>query len=161
MSVISNAVIEKSVTVEAAPDLVWLAWTRSDRLTRWFAPQAVIEPWVGGAFELYFIPGNRDSMNTRGCRVVQLQEPQLLEFTWRGPDPFAELMNAEEDLTVVTVTLTQAAEGRSVVQVEHRGFLDGEGWSEARAWHEAAWAQALDSLRQAIETGDGDLCCRP
>lgn len=161
MSGIDGAAIRQSVTVDAEPDLVWHAWTRADRLTLWFAPEAVIEPRVGGAFELYFIPGNRDSMNTRGCEFLRVEEPRLLSFTWRGPDPFAEVMNVEDALTAVKVTIDSAVEGRSVVRVEHEGFPEGDEWEQARAWHVSAWENALGSLKQALETGEGELCCRP
>lgn len=153
--------VQHSISIAAEPELVWHAWTRADRVTAWFAPEAVIEAHEQGAFELYFIPGNAHSMNTRGCRITRIQEPSLLEFTWRGPDQFSALMNDEGTLTLVTVDIAATDDGNTLVSVQHRGFGGSEAWEEAREWHQAAWVQALGSLKAALESGAGDLCCRP
>lgn len=155
----TRATLRQTIDIRAERELVWHAWTRADRITAWFAPEAVIEPVAGGAFELYFIPGNRESMNTRGCSVTRIEEPSLLAFTWRAPDQFEALMNGPER-TAVTVRLDAHRDGTNV-SVEHVGFGLGAAWDEARAWHEAAWTQALESLRGALESGEGALCCAP
>ena len=155
-----------AVSIRADADLVWHAWTRPERVTAWFAPEAVVEPRVGGAFELYFIPGNRSSMNTRGCRITALAPPApaapgVLEFTWRAPDEFAELMNGPDELTHVRVLVSSEDDGGAQVEVTHSGFGHSAAWQQARAWHAMAWDQALGSLKQALETGAGELCCLP
>ncbi|WP_409995163.1 SRPBCC domain-containing protein [Brevibacillus brevis] len=46
------------IEVSSSIELVWWAWTRKERLVQWFAPDATIEPYLGGAYELYFHPAN-------------------------------------------------------------------------------------------------------
>lgn len=152
--------LQFSLTISTDPVLAWHAWTLSDRVTVWFAPEAIVEPKSGGAFELYFIPGNTESMNTRGCRITQFEPPRLLEFTWRGPDQFAGLMNCDDALTRVLVELQPEGSGVRV-DVLHSGFGHGPEWQDARQWHQVAWNEALQSLKGALETGDGVLCCAP
>lgn len=154
-------VVLKEVTVNASLDLVWYAWTLSDRVSTWFAPEAAIEPKLGGAYELYFIPGNKEGMNTRGCKVTQLVDKKELHFTWKAPDQFADLMNDKDCLTIVQVSLEEIGPEMTKVTVEHSGFKADEQWAEALEWHKMAWSGVLGSLKSAIETGKGDLCCQP
>ncbi|WP_409274543.1 SRPBCC family protein [Neobacillus sp. SCS-31] len=162
MKTASNTLmVSQEVIVNASLDLVWYAWTLSDRVSAWFAPEAVIEPRIGGAYELYFIPGNKEGMNTRGCKITNLVNKKELHFTWKGPDQFAGIMNDGDNLTVVKVSLEEIGPERTKVTVEHTGFKAHEQWTEALQWHKMAWSGVLGSLKSAIETGKGDLCCQP
>lgn len=153
--------ITNGITIAASIDLVWHAWTISERVSQWFAPMAVVEAQIGGAYELYFIPGNETSMNTKGCKITQLTKEEVLQFTWKGPDPFKEVMNEDGDLTIVTVTFEPNNEKGTKVSLEHSGFKDTEAWDNAFKWHEAAWNDVLSSLKSALENGEGILCCQP
>ncbi|WP_102027852.1 SRPBCC family protein [Salirhabdus sp. Marseille-P4669] len=153
--------ITSDVTIQSELELVWYAWTLSERVSQWFAPEAVVDPKVGGSFELYFIPGNKEEMNTRGCKILKLIEKETLVFTWKGPDPFQNLMNKEDELTVVNVKFEKVDDSNTKVVVTHDGFKEEEIWSEAFNWHQAAWKQVLASLKSALEKGEGALCCQP
>ena len=48
--------IDKSVVVPATLDQTWDAWTTREGITSFFAPDAKIEPKVGGAFHIYINP---------------------------------------------------------------------------------------------------------
>lgn len=151
---------QTEIEIAASKELVWLAWTQRERIIQWFAPEAYLEPRLGGAYELYFTPENHDVMGTKGC-IVTLWEPQeRLGFTWKGPDDFAAVMNHQDALTYVLVSLSEA-QGFTRVVVEHFGWGETEEWEQARTWHQGAWAQALGSLKKAMEAGVGELCCSP
>jgi len=47
--------IDKEVVLAATPEQAWQAWTTREGITSFFAPDARIEPRVGGAFEVYII----------------------------------------------------------------------------------------------------------
>ncbi|RDU38000.1 SRPBCC domain-containing protein [Neobacillus piezotolerans] len=147
--------------MNASLDLVWYAWTLPDRVSAWFAAETVIEPRTGGAYELYFIPGNREAMNTKGCKITKLVDKNELHFTWKGPDQFAAIMNNEDNLTVVKVSLEEIGPETTKITVEHIGFKAEAQWAEALEWHKMAWSGVLGSLKSAIETGKGALCCQP
>nr|WP_028986977.1 SRPBCC domain-containing protein [Thermicanus aegyptius] len=148
------------ITIAAPVNLVWWAWTRSDRITTWFAPKAMIEAKPGGSFELYFDPSNPDSMSTKGCVFTSVEPMRKLGFTWKGPDDFADVMNEDDSLTRVDVTFSEQ-NGSTYVVVEHKGWGEGELWEKARSWHEMAWTGVLDSLKKALESGEGSICCAP
>ncbi|MFB5089348.1 SRPBCC domain-containing protein [Psychrobacillus sp. PGGUH221] len=153
--------VKKQITIHAPLNLVWFAWTLSDRVSEWFAPETIIEPEVGGAYELYFIPGNKSEMNTKGCKITRLVDYNELHFTWKGPDQFAKIMNNENTLTIVKVNLKTNDNNSTTVSLEHTGFKTDENWSEALNWHDMAWTGVLSSLKSALEKGEGNLCCQP
>ncbi|WP_126425207.1 SRPBCC family protein [Brevibacillus marinus] len=150
--------LQFEIDVASKKELVWRAWTQTERITKWFAPAAHIDARPGGAFELFFDPVNRDHMCTKGCTFTLLEPMERLGFTWKGPDEFAEVMNKDESLTYVLVTLSEE-NGATKVVVEHSGWGEGSEWENARNWHEIAWKQVLGSLKSALESGEGELCC--
>lgn len=160
-TVTNDKAIIKEITINVPLQLVWYAWTISDRVAEWFAPETVVEAKIGGAYELYFVPGNREGMNTNGCKITKLINEKELHFTWKGPDQFATLMNDENELTTVKVCFATIDSDSTKVIVEHVGFKDSEDWTEALNWHQMAWSGVLDSLKSALEKGEGNLCCQP
>jgi uncharacterized protein YndB with AHSA1/START domain len=157
----NDKAVIKEVTINAPLNLVWYAWTIGERVSEWFAPEAIVELKEGGAYELYFIPGNSTSMNTKGCKITKLTHEKDLHFTWKGPDQFETLMNKENELTTVKVGLQSIDDHSTKIIIEHVGFKDNEEWMEAINWHQMAWSGVLDSLKSALEKGEGNLCCQP
>ena len=51
--------IEKEVVVNATLDQAWEAWTTREGIRSFFAPDAVVEPRVGGAFHIHMDPAER------------------------------------------------------------------------------------------------------
>ena len=150
--------IKKETSIQAEAELVWKAWTEPERITQWFAPEADIEAFPGGKFELYFIPGNKDSMSTKGCKVLRAEPNSLLEFQWKAPDNFAFMNHG--NLTTVSVLLESRTENAVSLTLEHRGWMPGQEWEEAQAWHEKAWDEMLSNLKSKLENGHARLCCR-
>lgn len=155
-----KAIIQES-TIQAPINLVWYAWTISERVSEWFAPETVIDAKEGGAYELYFIPGNKTEMNTKGCKIIKLVDNKELQFTWKGPDQFQSIMNNEAELTIVNVSFEPVNSNSTRVVIVHSGFKDDDNWKEAFTWHEMAWSGVLKSLKSALEKGEGNLCCQP
>ena len=152
--------IRIEVSISAPPDLVWWAWTKPDRITVWFAPEAIIEARPGGPFELFFDLSDHEHQCTKGCVFTLVEPKKRLGFTWKGPDEFADLMNNPTSITSVLVTLYDE-NGTTRVVVEHRGWGEGEESAQARAWHQMAWEEVLSSLKSALESGQGLLGCAP
>ena len=59
-------IINIETSISAPLKRVWSAWVESKGITKWFAPEANIEPWIGGAFELFFDPSNHEQESTKG-----------------------------------------------------------------------------------------------
>lgn len=150
--------INMEIFIQADRLLVWKAWTESDRIMEWFAPLAEIEPKVNGKFELFFDPSNKESMSTKGCKIIQCNKPELLQFEWKAPDEFV-FMNNVENLTSVTIRLSEE-KGSTRLTLTHEEFLETPEWVQAKEWHIQAWNQMLQSLKSKIEIGEGTLCCK-
>jgi len=157
----NDRTITNEVTINAPLYLVWYAWTISERVSEWFAPETVVEAMEGGAYELYFIPGNKTGMNTKGCKIIKLVDKKELRFTWKGPDQFESIMNNENELTNVNVSFEPVDTDSTKINVEHTGFKEDDNWKEAFDWHQMAWSGVLSSLKSALEKGEGNLCCQP
>jgi uncharacterized protein YndB with AHSA1/START domain len=145
MSIIREIIIESSIQE------VWRAWTQSQVAASWLAPAADIEPFEGGKYELYWDPSNKNSMSTKGCRILSYQEPNFLKFNWKGPDQFAQEMNEENHLTDVCVRLEEDTNGTKVI-LEHSGWGHTEEWVSAEQWHAVAWEQLLSALKSNMES---------
>jgi hypothetical protein len=100
-------------------------------------------------------------MNTKGCKITKLTNEKELHFTWKGPDQFEALMNKEDELTQVHVSFETIHDDTTKVIVKHTGFKDHEDWIEAINWHQMALSGVLESLKSALEKGEGNLCCPP
>src|SRR5688500_388373 len=78
--------IEKSVVIPATLDQAWEAWTTREGITSFFAPDAKIEPKVGGAFHIYVNPLAEPGMKgADDMRFMALQPKQMLSFDWNAP----------------------------------------------------------------------------
>lgn len=141
------------ISIAAPLNLIWLAWIDSNRITTWFAPETNIEPWIGGAFELFFVPSNHEKESTIGCVIISIEEKKRLVFTWKGPSQFAKVMNNPSSLTSVEVIFREKNRTTHLT-VKHRGWSDGETWTRARNWHLIAWKAVLSALKSAIDSGE-------
>ncbi|MBD8497000.1 SRPBCC family protein [Paenibacillus arenosi] len=144
--------ITQQLVIQREQEQIWQAWLEADHLVKWFSPEAEIEAKVGGKFELYFNPSNKNKMSTKGCKIAQLEPFESFTFQWKGPDPFAEVMNQEERLTEVKVTLQPVANGTNVIVV-HTGWYNHETKETQQAieWHKEAWANMLASLKSYLQ----------
>ncbi len=142
------------VLLAAPRERVWEMWTSEAGLRSWLCLRAHVEPEIGGAYELFWNSDTArpESDSTLGCVILSLDEPRLLEFTWRGADAVADVMNAPgAPVTQVRVRLFPNP-GGTRLEVTHYGWGEGPGWERARAWFDRAWRGALDDLRAQLES---------
>jgi len=137
-----------SVDLPAPRDRVWEALTTAAGLSSWLCLRARVELEIGGAYELFWDAdeSHPELDSTLGCSVLSVDAPRLLEFTWRGSEAVADVMNVPgEPQTQVKVELRPTLDGTRL-ELTHSGWSDGPGWDRARAWFERAWGGALQAL---------------
>lgn len=134
-------VLEKtiSVSVEGA----WQLWTEPRKLASWLSSEANVELKVGGLYELFWEPEHPEQNSTIGCRILELAPNKLISFQWKGPVPFADIMNADPLPTWVRVTFSTNGENQTIIRLEHFGWKSGPHWIEAKKWQKNAWLQAF------------------
>ena len=84
--------IDKSVVVDATVDQVWDSWTTREGIVSFFAPDAKVEPRVGGAFQIYFDPLAEPGLKgADDMRYMALQPKKMLSFDWNSPPSLPEV----------------------------------------------------------------------
>jgi uncharacterized protein YndB with AHSA1/START domain len=146
--------LNKEVVVPAPVDAVWQAWTTRDGIVSFFAPDAEIEPRVGGPFHVHMDPLAQPGMKGADeMRFMALQPPHMLSFDWNAPPHLAQ---ARQQRTFVVVRLKDVDGKSTRVTLHHTGWGDGGEWDQTYAYFDRAWGNVLGNLKKRFETGPVD-----
>jgi uncharacterized protein YndB with AHSA1/START domain len=146
--------IERSVVIDATLDQAWDSWTTREGIIAFFAPDAKIEPRVGGAFEVHFDPfAEAGSKGADGMRYMALQPKTMISFDWNAPP---HLPQARLQRTFVIVRFEPVSEKQTRVSLHHSGWGDGGEWDKAYAYFERAWGSVLNNLQKRWAQGPQD-----
>ncbi len=143
--------IECEVCVKTDIQSVWDAWTTSEGVITFFAPAANIELFPGGPYEILFdpaaIPGEQGA---EGMRVLAVQQPTFLSFTWNAPP---HLPDVRGQLTIVEIRLSSLTGSETLVQLRHGAWGNGGQWEDAYNYFSRAWPETvLPRLKYSFET---------
>lgn len=146
--------IRATVVVPASLDEVWAAWTTTQGVKSFFAPDAKIEARVDGPFEVYFNPYGAPGMKgADGMRILSIQEKKMLTFTWNAPPTMPE---ARKQRTYVTVRFKSTGPKKTEVTLYHGGWGVGGEWDKAFTYFEKAWTSVLTALEERFVKGPID-----
>ncbi|HEX4817238.1 MAG TPA: SRPBCC domain-containing protein [Nonomuraea sp.] len=119
--------------LDAPRERVWAAWTRPERLFRWFGPRSMATPL--GRVSLDVRPGGAwraTVVGEEGFEVTfdgvyrEVRPPVRLVFTTGDPDA-----PGDGPASVVTIDLLDAAAGRTELRFHQRGVnVEPSGWLE-------------------------------
>ncbi len=146
----AESAIEVSVLIKAPVTEVWRAWTTSDGIVEFFAPEAHVDARPDGNFAIIIDPYAAPGMQgADDMRVLAVEPEKLLSFTWNAPPSLAQ---ARQQRTVVILRF--APEGDATrLNLTRLGWGSGGQWPAARAYFEKAWPKVLQQLQQRFETG--------
>lgn len=144
-----DRIIHLSVRLDQPALAAFRYFVDEDLLASWLTAAARVEPSVGGRYELFWEPADRENNSTIGCRITAIEPGQLLAFQWRSPKRFKSFANAADPLTHVTVAFSAEGTGARVHLV-HSGWRSADEWEEARVWQERAWRGAIAALQQLV-----------
>lgn len=143
--------IDKDVVIKASPAQAWAAWTTKEGITSFFAPDAEIEPRVGGAFHIFINPyAQPGSKGADEMRYLALQPQKMLSFDWNAPPSLPEV---RQQRTVVILRFEPVDEQTTRVRLHHVGWGDGGEWDKAYAYFDKAWGNVLGNLQKRFDTG--------
>lgn len=152
--------IEKRVVVPCALVEAFGSFASEAGAITFFAPAAVIEPRVGGAYELYFDeeadPGQRGS---EGCVVRRIEPLTLLVVTWNFPPELSRIRRERTELSLRFADLP--GEGTEVVLV-HDGFRGASDpathaeWEQGHRYFNRVWGTVLTRLISRWKNGPLD-----
>ena len=153
-AIAAERAIEKEVVVPAPLVDVWAAWTTREGIRSFFAPDAVIEAWVGGAFHIHMDPlAPQGSKGADDMRFMALQPMRMLSFDWNAPPSLAQV---RQQRTFVVVRLEAIDDRQTRVRLHHTGWGDEGQWDQAHAYFDRAWGNVLANLRKRFESGPID-----
>jgi uncharacterized protein YndB with AHSA1/START domain len=146
--------IDKEVVIAANVDQAWDAWTTREGIVSFFAPDAVIEPRVGGAFHIHIDPTAPPGMKgADDMRFLALQPKKMISFDWNAPP---SLPQARAQRTFVIVRFEPVNERETRVSLHHTGWGDGGEWDKAFAYFDRAWGNVLANLKKRFDSGPQD-----
>jgi uncharacterized protein YndB with AHSA1/START domain len=141
--------VVKEVRIDASPETVFTFFTEPDKLTRWLASEATLDPRPGGINHQTH-PG--DTENPRGPyymrgEFVEVAFPSRVVFTWGFENAD---VGVEPGQSTVEVTLAPDGNGTRL-RLVHRNLPESE-----RAPHDGGWEEMLSRLAIAATGGDPD-----
>ncbi|MBY9009104.1 MAG: SRPBCC domain-containing protein [Candidatus Lokiarchaeota archaeon] len=127
-------------------------FTVNEQLESWLPEKAEVEPKVGGKYELFWAPENREINSTIGCKVTSIEKDRFVSFEWKGPEQFQNFMNFTDPLThvIVVFSSSRADESKTTVNLFHTGWRNDPEWKKARDYFEKAWFGALNGLKEKL-----------
>ncbi len=141
--------IDKQIDVTASLDDVWDAWTTRDGIRSFFAPDANIDPRVGGAFQIYMDPLAEPGLKGADeMRFMALQPKKMLSFDWNAPPHLEEV---RKQRTFVIVRFEPVSDKLTRVSLHHTGWGDGGEWDKTYAYFDRAWPRILANLKKRFD----------
>lgn len=144
-----DRILHHSVRLRCDPHRAFEMFTVGSLLESWLTVLADVEPVVGGKYELFWEPEDRENNSTLGCKVTAIERDQFLSFEWKSPKQFKHFAHHADPLTHVTVAFVPRG-AWTHVHLLHSGWRSRPEWEEARQWQGQAWSAALDRLERLV-----------
>ena len=144
-SLVPDIVVVKTINAPVAD--VWRAWTTTEGIESFFAPKAAkVEPWPGGAFELWFgetMP--EGSRGSEGCKVHSVKPMEQLVFEWNARPTIPVIRPLR---TLVYLDFKALPDNRTELTLRNFGYGEGEDWAKNKAYFEKAWPAVMANLEK-------------
>ena len=143
---------ERQIEIAVDPDTVWRALTDARELTRWFPPEARVEPGPGGTIFMSWGEG------MEGPSAIEAWAPgRHLRLAADHPDPSKP---RRDDGTRPTARLVRdfwiaGDAGRTVLRLVHAGFGPDAAWDDEVGALDRGWAWFFLQLRHYLERHAG------
>lgn len=129
--------------LKASPAQVFEAWTRPEKMTRWWGvtehprpPLAETDLRVGGRFRVQFWSPDGEHHSVSGV-YREIVPDRRLVFSWAW-------QSTPERQSQVTIDLAPDPDGTTLLTLTHEQFAD----EAARDGHRRGWTHALDNLER-------------
>ena len=157
-----DKIINLSVRLSCRIDQAFEMFTKDEQLETWLTEAADVEPEVGGKFELFWNPKDKENDSTIGCKILAYKPSKYFAFEWKGPKQFKHFMNTSRPLThvfvyFIPIIINEQNKQFTEVHLIHTGWHDTDEWEEARVWFENAWAAAFQKLSEVINKNNQEL----
>lgn len=94
--------LEFEININASPKEVYNAWTTTEGIKSFFAPDGKVELKMFGDYHIYFFPDAFEgSRGAEDEKIIGYEENKMISFTWGFPPMLPELRANQK--TVVTI----------------------------------------------------------
>jgi uncharacterized protein YndB with AHSA1/START domain len=147
--------ISFQISVPAAINEVWAAWTTEEGANTFFAPKCKIDLKPGGAYEMLFdLDAPPGEQGGEGMIILALQPETMFSFTWNAPP---SLPDVRGEMTHVVVYFIETSPTETLVRLDHDGWGEGGEWDQAFDYFTRAWGEiVLPRLKYRFEEGPID-----
>jgi uncharacterized protein YndB with AHSA1/START domain len=135
------------LTIPAAPNEVWKAFSTSEGLTTWLTPQATVDLRPGGEWTAHF-PGG----STGGGTIVSFVPEKELVLSALAPDKFPTVRATRTRVRFEFETRGAA----TLVRLTQTGWKTGPEWDNAFEYLAVGNAQLLATLHRRFVSGPID-----
>jgi len=143
----SEKMLRLEITVPAARADVWKAFSTSDGLSTWLAPNSNVELKPGGEWMVHF-PGG----STGGSNIVSFVPEKEIVLEALAPDQFPTV---RAQRTTARFELEDHGKG-TLVRLTQTGWQDGDEWDRAYEYLTAGNAQLMATLHRRFVSGPID-----
>lgn len=144
-----DKIISLSSTLHCNSQKAFQYFVDNQLLVAWLTAAADVEPKIGGKYELFWDPNDRENNSTIGCKVTAIQPDKFITFEWRSPKQFKHFANQADPLTHVVVFFVPDGDSTEVHLI-HSGWRSTPEWQEACTWQERAWKMAFSELEKQV-----------
>ena len=121
--------IVREIAIDARPETVFDFFTDPEKVTRWLAIEATLDPRPGGVCHQTHEGRNGRRYSMRG-EFVEVSPPKRVVFTWGFAEPD---IGVAPGASTIEVTLEPNGDGTRV-RLEHRDLPESEVASHAGGW---------------------------
>ncbi len=146
-----NKIISQSARLHCNIFRAFEMFTDNTALQAWLTNIAEVEPVVGGKYELFWNPSDRENNSTLGCKITAIEPHKFLSFEWKGPPEFNHFMNNADPLTHVVVFFVPCEDVLTPctdVYLIHSGWGSSPEREAARNYFIRAWDTAFEQLER-------------
>lgn len=143
----SEKMLRLEITVPAPRAEVWKAFSTSEGLSTWLAPNSNVELKPGGEWMVHFSGGS-----TGGGNIVSFVPEKEIVLKALAPDQFPTV---RAQRTTARFELEDHGKG-TLVRLTQTGWQDGDEWDRAYEYLTAGNAQLMATLHRRFVSGPID-----
>ena len=144
-----DKIIHHSIKLQYDSHRAFEMFTVNQLLESWLVNLADVEPVVGGKYELFWEPNDRENNSTLGCKVTAIEVDKFLAFEWKSPKQYKHFANIADPLTHVVIFFITSHRSTDIHLI-HSGWRRSTNWEEARLWQDRAWQVAFHELERQV-----------
>jgi len=148
--------LEFEININASPEEVYNAWTTTEGIKSFFAPDGKVELKMFGDYHIYFFPNAPEgSRGAEDEKVISYQKNKMISFTWGFPPMLPDLRANQK--TVVTIRFFETEDGKTKIIFRQTGWGESEDWQKGYNYFVNAWGKSvLPKLIYSFEAGPID-----